>query len=157
MFGSAELTSTTAAREPLARREMAASHRYANLAAVLLPAAAVITAAVLAWGNGVDTADLTALLITYVLSGLGTTVGFHRLLTHRSFTAPRWLELTLAILGTTTAQGPVIMWVADHRKHHAFADEDGDPHSPHDHRHDALHGLWHAHVGWILRCHGQAD
>jgi stearoyl-CoA desaturase (delta-9 desaturase) len=136
---------------------MSSAHRYANLAAVVLPAAAVVVACVATWGNGVDIADLIALVITYLLTGLGITVGFHRLLTHRSFAAPRWLELTLAVLGTATAQGPVIMWVADHRTHHAFADQDGDPHSPHTHDRGIINGLWHAHVGWILKCHGQAD
>ena len=139
------------------RRGMAASHRYVNLAAVLLPAGALLAACVLTWNHDVDLADLVALAITYALSGIGITVGFHRLLTHRSFAAARWLELTLAVLGTTTAQGPVIMWVADHRKHHAFADADGDPHSPHTDDGGILRGLWHAHVGWILNCHGQAD
>ena len=138
-------------------RSMSVAHRYANLAAVVLPAAAIVAAGVLTWGHGIDAADLIALVIAYTLSGLGITVGFHRLLTHRSFIAPRWFELTLAVFGTATAQGPVIMWVADHRKHHAFADLDGDPHSPHTHDGGIIHGLWHAHVGWILRSHGTAD
>jgi stearoyl-CoA desaturase (Delta-9 desaturase) len=141
----------------LRERRMAASHRYANLAAVVLPAGAIVTAAALTWGEGVDATDLGVLLIAYALAGLGITVGFHRLLTHRAFIAPRWLELTFAVLGTTSAQGPVIMWVADHRKHHAFADIDGDPHSPHTEHGGIIHGLWHAHVGWILNRHGQAD
>jgi stearoyl-CoA desaturase (delta-9 desaturase) len=136
---------------------MSTLHHYVNLAAVVLPAAAVVTVIVVAWGRDVDTADLAALVIAYALSGLGITVGFHRLLTHRSFTAPRWFERVLAVLGTTTAQGPVIMWVADHRKHHAFADDDGDPHSPHTGEGGIVQGLWHAHLGWILTCHGQAD
>ena len=87
-------------------RRMSVGHRYANLAAVVLPAAAVVAAAILTWGDGVDVADLVALVVAYTLSGLGITVGFHRLLTHRSFIAPRWFELTMAVLGTTTAQGP---------------------------------------------------
>ncbi len=141
----------------LPTRGMASSHRYANLAAVVLPAAAVAAVCVFAWGKSVDLVDLSALALTYALSGIGITVGFHRLLTHRSFITPRWLELMFAVIGTTSAQGPVIMWVADHRKHHAFADLDGDPHSPHTEEGGIIHGLWHAHVGWILRCHGQAD
>ena len=136
---------------------MAAAHRYMNLAAVVAPVAAVLTVAALDWGRQIDAADVAALATMYVLSGIGITVGFHRLLTHRSFSAPRWLELTLAVLGTLTAQGPVIMWVADHRKHHAFADANGDPHSPHTEDGGVIRGLWHAHVGWILNRHGQAD
>jgi stearoyl-CoA desaturase (delta-9 desaturase) len=128
-----------------------------NLLAVLLPAIAVVVAVFVTWGHGVDGADLAALGITYVLSGIGITVGFHRLLTHRALAVPRWLELTLAVLGTSTAQGPVIMWVADHRKHHAFADIDGDPHSPHTEDGGIIHGLWHAHLGWVVTNHGQTD
>jgi len=124
---------------------------------VLVPAAGIVAALLLAWGRAVDALDVSALVVTYVLSGLGITVGFHRLLTHRSFATARWLELTLAVLGTTTAQGPVIMWVADHRKHHAFPDAAGDPHSPHAEDGGLVHGLWHAHLGWIFARHGQAD
>ena len=92
--------------------------------------------------------------ICYSLTGFGVTVGFHRHLTHRAFKAKRWLRGTLAILGSAAIEGPVISWVADHRKHHAFADVEGDPHSPHvDHGgglRGALRGLWHAHVGWLF-------
>ena len=82
------------------------------------------------------------------------TIGFHRLFTHRSFEAKPWLRATLAILGSMSVQGAVIHWVADHRKHHTFTDEEGDPHSPHTH--DAqgwrgvLTGLWHSHMGWLF-------
>lgn len=70
---------------------------------------------------------------------------------------PGWLELSFVALGTMSAQGPVIMCVADHRKHHACADDEGDPHSPHTEDGGLLHGLWHAHLGWTLKRHGQAD
>ena len=90
----------------------------------------------------------------YLLTGLGITVGFHRHLTHRSFKAKPWLHGLLAILGSAAIEGPVISWVADHRKHHAFSDEEGDPHSPHvDHGHGwsgAMRGLFHAHMGWLF-------
>ena len=90
----------------------------------------------------------------YFFTGLGITVGFHRHLTHRAFKTYGWLHGLLAILGSAAIEGPVISWVADHRKHHAFSDEEGDPHSPHvDHGHGwsgALRGLVHAHVGWIF-------
>ena len=93
-------------------------------------------------------------LICYTLTGFGVTVGFHRHLTHRAFKAKTWVRGTLAILGSAAIEGPVISWVADHRKHHAFADVEGDPHSPHvDHGHGlkgALRGLFHAHVGWLF-------
>jgi stearoyl-CoA desaturase (delta-9 desaturase) len=97
----------------------------------------------------------------YLLTAAGITVGFHRLLTHRSFQTSKPLEYTFAILGTMAVQGPVISWVADHRKHHAHTDEEGDPHSPHV-GHDGgvrgvFAGLWHAHTGWLMSTQGRAD
>src|SRR5207302_10322411 len=90
----------------------------------------------------------------YVATGLGVTVGFHRLLTHRSFQTVGWVRAVFAVLGSMSVQGPVIHWVSDHRKHHAFTDEEGDPHSPHVGAgrglRRALAGLWHAHVGWLF-------
>jgi stearoyl-CoA desaturase (delta-9 desaturase) len=97
----------------------------------------------------------------YVLTGVGVTVGFHRLLTHRSFQVSKPLEYGFAVLGSMAVQGPVMSWVADHRKHHAHADEDGDPHSPHvghgDGASGVLRGLWHAHTGWLFSTQGQAS
>jgi stearoyl-CoA desaturase (delta-9 desaturase) len=92
--------------------------------------------------------------IMYVISGFGVTVGFHRHLTHRSFKTYRWLRGTLAVLGSVAIEGPVISWVADHRKHHTYSDKEGDPHSPHV-GHDggwrgAFTGLLHAHMGWLF-------
>ena len=92
--------------------------------------------------------------IMYVATGLGITVGFHRLFTHRAFKTTKGVKATLAILGSAAIEGPIISWVADHRKHHAFSDQPGDPHSPHvDHGHGfkgAMRGLLHAHVGWLF-------
>ena len=92
--------------------------------------------------------------VVYVCTGLGVTVGFHRMLTHRSFKTSPFLRGLLAALGSAAIEGPVISWVADHRKHHAFSDRDGDPHSPHvGHApgiRGALTGLFHAHVGWLF-------
>ena len=85
------------------------------------------------------------------------TVGFHRLLTHRAFQTYPWLERTFAVLGSLSVQGSVMDWVADHRKHHAHADKEGDPHSPHVGHGSGLAGLWHAHTGWLLETQGQAD
>ena len=73
--------------------------------------------------------------------GFGVTIGFHRMLTHRSFEAKPWLRATLAVLGSMSVQGAVIHWVADHRRHHAFTDEDGDPHSPHTHSGEGWRGM----------------
>ncbi len=135
--------------------------RNVNIAAVVVPFAGVITAAVLLWQRFLYTSDLIVLAVMYLLTAIGITVGFHRLLTHRAFETRRWLRYTLAVLGSMALQGPVVDWVADHRKHHTFADEDGDPHSPHA-GHGAglrgmLSGLWHAHVGWLFSTHGQAS
>ena len=134
--------------------------RNVNIAAVVLPFAGVLGGAVVLWRHFLGPRDLAILAAMYLLSALGVTVGFHRLLTHRAFETRRWLRYTLAVLGSLSLQGPVIDWVADHRKHHAFTDIDGDPHSPHlagPGFWGAVKGLWHAHVGWLFETHGQAS
>jgi stearoyl-CoA desaturase (Delta-9 desaturase) len=106
------------------------------------------------WNEALRWSDVIVFLICYVATALGVTVGFHRLFTHRAFKAKQWVRGTLAILGSAAIEGPIISWVADHRKHHAYADVEGDPHSPHvDHGHGwkgAFRGLWHAHWGWLF-------
>ena len=106
------------------------------------------------WNRELHLRDVLIFLVLYAATGLGVTVGFHRLLTHRSFKTSGWLRGLLAILGTMSIEGPLISWVADHRKHHAYTDRLGDPHSPHvDHGggwRGALRGLAHAHVGWLF-------
>jgi stearoyl-CoA desaturase (Delta-9 desaturase) len=106
------------------------------------------------WNDALRWSDLVVFAICYAATGLGVTVGFHRHFTHRAFKTKGWVRGTLAILGSAAIEGPVISWVADHRKHHAFSDQQGDPHSPHvDHGggwSGALRGLWHAHVGWLF-------
>jgi stearoyl-CoA desaturase (Delta-9 desaturase) len=105
-------------------------------------------------GNLLDWRDLLVLAICYVVIGTGVTVGFHRLLTHRSFKTGPVLRGVFAALGSAAAEGPVIDWVATHRKHHQFSDVEGDPHSPHVGHSSgwrgALRGLVHAHVGWVF-------
>ena len=106
------------------------------------------------WGSALGWSDVIVFLIMYVITGLGVTVGFHRLLTHRSFKTSAPVRAVLAIFGSMAIEGPVISWVADHRKHHQYSDKEGDPHSPHvDHGHGlrgALRGLVHAHIGWLF-------
>src|SRR3954449_9452957 len=105
------------------------------------------------WGDALAISDVVVLAVMFVATGLGVTVGFHRLLTHRAFKTTRGVRMALAILGSAAIEGPVISWVADHRKHHAHSDQVGDPHSPHLHGHGlrgALRGLAHAHVGWLF-------
>ena len=119
-----------------------------------VPALLLVLAGWQLWHHGLEWRDLAIFLALYVATGLGVTVGFHRLLTHRSFRTSAPMRGLLAILGTMSVEGPVISWVADHRKHHAYTDRPGDPHSPHvDHGQGwrgALRGLAHAHVGWLF-------
>src|SRR5271155_4415958 len=107
-----------------------------------------------AWSRELHWRDIVIFLIMYIPIGLGVTVGFHRMLTHRSFKTSAGMRGLFAILGTMSVEGPVISWVADHRKHHAYSDRLGDPHSPHvDHGvgwRGAVRGLAHAHVGWLF-------
>ncbi len=102
-----------------------------------------------AWGGFLRWSDLAVFAIVYAFTGLGITVGFHRHFTHRAFKTSRPLRAALAIAGSAAIEGPVISWVADHRKHHAFSDKEGDPHSPHGHG-GVLRGLFHAHLGWLF-------
>ncbi len=125
----------------------------ANILAMTVPCALVGFAAWRAWGGALHWSDLLVLAVVYLLTGLGVTVGFHRLFTHRSFKTGRPLRFLLAVLGSAAIEGPLIEWVSNHRKHHQFSDRQGDPHSPHEHGpgvRGALRGLVHAHFGWIL-------
>ncbi len=130
--------------------------RNANLGAVIVPFAAFLAAIPLLWNRLIGPVDLAILAGIYLASAMGVTVGFHRLLTHRAFETYRPLKYAFAVLGSMAVQGPVIGWVADHRKHHAHADEEGDPHSPHVGHGSGLRGLWYAHVGWLFHEHGTA-
>jgi stearoyl-CoA desaturase (delta-9 desaturase) len=125
-----------------------------TVGAVILPFLAFVIAVVMLWGGLVSARDLAIFAVMYALAGFGVTIGFHRLLTHRSFAASPAVRATLAALGSMSLQGAVIHWVADHRKHHAFTDEEGDPHSPHTHGGDGwrgvVTGLWHSHTGWLF-------
>ena len=124
------------------------------LIVTVLPLVGVITAMVQLWGWGITPVDFSIFLGFYVLTGLGITVGYHRLFTHKSFNAPKPVRIFWAIAGSLAVQGSVIDWVATHRRHHAFSDEFGDPHSPHVDAADGikgvLRGLYHAHLGWMF-------
>ena len=130
------------------------AHRIATGTVTIVPFLALGAVAWQAWQSLLHWGDLLVFAILYVTTGLGITVGFHRLFTHRSFATGRALRAVFAALGSMAIEGPVISWVADHRKHHAFSDQPGDPHSPHvDHGAGvggALKGLLHAHVGWLF-------
>ena len=133
---------------------MSPLHRFLHLAGVLLPLFGFVAAIVLLWGTDlVGWTDLALFAFFYVLTGYGVTLGFHRLLTHRSFQTHKSVEYALAAVGSMAVQGPVMTWVADHRKHHAHTDQEGDPHSPHGHGggiKGAIAGLWYAHMGWLF-------
>jgi stearoyl-CoA desaturase (delta-9 desaturase) len=141
--------------------EMSRTEKIANLGAVLIPFLATLAAIVLLWNRFVSVTDLVIAAVMYLATAIGITVGFHRLLTHRSFQTSKPLEYTFAVLGSMAVQGPVVSWVADHRKHHAHTDSEGDPHSPHVGHSAGLRGvaagLWHAHAGWLMSTQGRAD
>jgi stearoyl-CoA desaturase (delta-9 desaturase) len=128
--------------------------RIATGIVTALPVAALGLVVWQVWGDFLRWSDLIVFAIMYVATGLGVTVGFHRHFTHRSFKAKQPVRATLAVLGSAAIEGPIISWVADHRKHHTFSDQEGDPHSPHvGHEggfRGALKGLFHAHVGWLF-------
>jgi stearoyl-CoA desaturase (delta-9 desaturase) len=140
---------------------MSRAQRTMNITAVVLPVVGMVVAMVLLWNELVGPTDIVLLVTLYALTGLGITIGYHRMLTHSGFTAPRPVKIALAALGSMAVQGPVISWVADHRKHHAFADREGDPHSPHVGRAAGLRGtllgLYDAHVGWLFERQGTAE
>lgn len=141
--------------------EHAGTDTVVNTVVVVVPVLLLGLAVWLAWGGLLHWPDLLVLAITYVLSGFGITVGYHRLFTHRSFQTSATVRAVLAVLGSAAVEGPVIDWVATHRKHHRFSDQPGDPHSPHLHQQrgwrGAIAGLYHAHVGWTVRGSDQAN
>src|SRR5437588_2384252 len=129
--------------------------RVASAVITAVPPIMVVIGMCFGWtGKLLSWRYLLILAVMYVGVGIGVTVGFHRLLTHRSFKCNRWLRAAFAALGSAAAEGPVIDWVATHRKHHQFSDVDGDPHSPHVGHgtgwRGALRGLLHAHIGWVF-------
>jgi stearoyl-CoA desaturase (delta-9 desaturase) len=140
---------------------MTRAEKVINLAGILLPFAGIVVAIVVLWNQAVSWHDLIVMLVLYVISALGVTVGFHRLLTHRSFATSKPVEYIWSVLGSMAVEGAPTPWVADHRKHHAHSDKEGDPHSPHvgfgGGATGALKGLWHAHAGWLLSTWGRAD
>src|SRR3954453_23998223 len=140
---------------------MSKTARVVNLLAVVLPPILISICIVLFWDEVVGISDLVVLLAMFLVTRFGVTVGFHRMLTHRSFRTSKPVEYLFAAAGSMAVQGPVITWVAAHRKPHAHTDEEGDPHSPHVGRGaglvGAVRGLLHAHVGWLVSDHGKAE
>jgi stearoyl-CoA desaturase (delta-9 desaturase) len=120
---------------------------------IIVPFLAFLAAVPVAWGGWLGWMDVALFVPFYVVTGLGITVGFHRYFTHGSFKAERPLVIAMAIAGSLAIEGPLIRWVADHRRHHAFTDREGDPHSPWRYGQSTgalLKGLFYAHVGWLF-------
>jgi len=139
------------------RDETSLASKVITLVAVVVPPLGVVAAAIGLWGIAVGWFDIAVLAVLYTACGLGITVGFHRLFSHKSFKTKPAIRALFAILGSMTIQGPLTQWVTDHRKHHAMSDDHGDPHSPHvgrDGEHGGLSGLWWAHMGWLFRTKG---
>ncbi|HEX5115917.1 MAG TPA: acyl-CoA desaturase [Pseudonocardiaceae bacterium] len=120
---------------------------------VAVPMVGLVAAIPFLWGWGLSWVDVVLAVVFFYVSGLGVTIGYHRHFTHSSFKAKRWLRVALAVCGGMAVQGPVIIWVADHRRHHAFSDREGDPHSPWLFGTSPVaiaKGFWHAHMGWLF-------
>ncbi len=125
-----------------------------KLIVIFVPFLGLVAAAILLWGWGFNWVHLGLFLGMYIVTGLGITVGFHRLFTHRSFEAGGVVRFVLAALGSMAVQSPLLEWVALHRLHHQHSDQPGDPHSPHHHGSGILallRGFWHAHIGWVFK------
>lgn len=129
-------------------------HRVMVVIVVLLPAIGVVAAGLYTWGYGLDWLSLALFVGMYIATGLGITVGYHRLFTHRSFETGRFMTWVWAVLGSMASEGPVIQWCGMHRMHHQHSDKELDPHSPHQHGGDtawsAVKGAFHAHMGWLF-------
>jgi stearoyl-CoA desaturase (delta-9 desaturase) len=138
--------------EPMANERL---HSITNLTAAILPFLLLGFVAWQLWDRALHWQDIVIFFVMYIPIGLGVTVGYHRLFTHRSFKTSPTMRFVFGALGSAALEGPVISWVADHRKHHAFSDHEGDPHSPHVDHHGALmspmKGLAHAHLGWTFK------
>jgi stearoyl-CoA desaturase (Delta-9 desaturase) len=139
---------------------MTRAHKIINLIAIPLPFIGLVVAIALLWNRAIGPLELGLMAGFYVITCLGVTLGYHRMFTHRSFESSRAFRAIIAVLGSMAVEGSVIRWVADHRKHHAFTDQHGDPHSPHlsgPGFWGGVKGLWHAHMGWLFESVGTAD
>jgi stearoyl-CoA desaturase (delta-9 desaturase) len=141
-------------RDPEAESpDVGVAQRFVTVALVAGPAIALGIVIPVLWGHAVNLTDLVLGIVLYVVSGLGVTVGYHRLFTHASFRPRRALKIALAVMGSMALEGSVTSWVATHRRHHIYSDRAGDPHSPHRYGPGGLsllRGLAFAHVGWLF-------
>lgn len=128
--------------------------RITTFILVIVPFIGLVAAMVMLWGWGFHWVELALLGVMYVLTVLGITVGYHRHFTHRAFETNRVVQCILIICGSMAVQGPLLRWVAIHRRHHQHSDKGDDPHSPHHYGSGILgllRGMWHAHLGWMFR------
>jgi len=152
--GTAVEVSQPDAGKPLLDVPQSMTAGVAMWVAVLLPLIGLAVAIPVGWGWGLSILDLSMAATAYVVTGLAVTVGYHRGFTHRSFKARRGLRIALAVGGSLAVEGSPVQWVANHRRHHAFSDREGDPHSPWRYGTDTralLKGMIYAHVGWMLK------
>jgi stearoyl-CoA desaturase (Delta-9 desaturase) len=144
---------TTGAEPHVDPKPKRSGEQTALLIFIVVPFLALLVAVPFAWGRALHWHDVLIAFVLYVFTGLGITVGYHRFFTHGSFRAGTPLTVVLAVAGSMAIEGPVLRWVADHRRHHAFSDRDGDPHSPWRYGESVpalMRGLWHAHLGWLF-------
>lgn len=127
----------------MSKKESSTFNKIILSLVVWVPLLATVYAIVLLWNRMVDLPALLVMVVMFILGGFGITIGYHRMLTHKSFQAPDWIRAFFLALGSMTLQGPAVNWAATHIQHHANSDEEGDPHSP-------LKSFFHGHVGWIL-------
>jgi stearoyl-CoA desaturase (delta-9 desaturase) len=147
-------TAADTAVKPMLEAPQTAAAGIAMWVFVVGPLVGLIAAVPIAWGAGLSMLDVVMAAVGYIVSGFGVTVGYHRCFTHRSFKARRGLRIALAVAGSLAVEGSPVQWVANHRRHHAFSDREGDPHSPWRYGTDVralIKGLFHAHIGWMLK------
>ncbi len=153
MTASPVLDEPTAHRATLGGDEQSLTEQIALGVFIAVPFLALLAAVPVAWGGWLGWTDLLIMGAMYWFTGHGITVGFHRLFTHKSFKPNRFVKNALAVAGSMAIQGPLVRWVADHRKHHKFSDRDGDPHSPWKYGtnlRSLWKGFWHAHMMWLF-------
>lgn len=127
--------------------------KIVNLIAIATPFIGFLVAAIFFWGTLFNGVQLAIFGFMYAITSIGITIGYHRLFTHSSFKTSRFMTAVFAAFGSMAIEGPVLQWVADHRRHHQCSDDEGDPHSPHLHSGgilEALKGMWHSHMGWMI-------
>ncbi|MEH2433188.1 MAG: fatty acid desaturase [Nostoc sp.] len=148
------LTSTKEAKITIKNDYLQTVQKRFAAATIIIPLIGTLIALKFAWDFGINLMELALLLVFWFLTMIGgVTVGNHRLLCHCAFKTHPSVRVALAILGSMAAQGPVINWVSNHRRHHQYSDQIGDTHSPNLHQGGfwgSLNGIWHSHVGWIL-------